>query len=124
MPLPELVELLLNRGVTRPVSETLASDHPQRIQVALKLIDERLATGWKPRSLSASVVDAVRNPIKWGYASPKEAKVTPPKVRKSVKPIIDAEEPSDPKATVLVLLKLKLGRAPSAEEVNSELAAE
>lgn len=118
-PLPELVDLLMDRGVTRPVAETLASDHPQRIPVALKLIDERLATGWKPRSLSASAVDAVRNPAKWGYTHPKEASDAAPKTRKRVKPIVDVEQPPDPKATVLVMLKLKLGRAPSSGAVKA-----
>lgn len=118
-PLPELVDLLLDRGVTRPVAETLASDHPQRIPVALKLIDERLATGWKPRSISASVVDAVRNPGKWGYAAPQAATEAPPKPRKGVKPIIEAEAPTDPRETIVVLLKLKLGRSPSAEAVRA-----
>ena len=63
-PEPETVDRLLERGVTRPVAEALAADHPERIAPALRVIDERLRSGWKPRSLAASVVDAVCNPAK------------------------------------------------------------
>jgi len=68
-PEPQMVERLMERGVSRPVSEALAADHPNRIEPALTVIEERLASGWKPRSMAASVVDAVRNPAKWGYAA-------------------------------------------------------
>lgn len=67
-PEPQLVDLLLARDVTRPVSESLAADHPDRVRPAIRAVDERLTSDWKPRSLPASLVDAVRNPAKWGYA--------------------------------------------------------
>lgn len=50
-PQPELAELLIARGVTRPVAESLASDHPERVEPVLRKIDVALTTGWKPRSL-------------------------------------------------------------------------
>ena len=112
IPEPEAVERLMERGVTRPVAESLAADHPERVVSALQVIDERLATGWKPRSMAASVVDAVRNPAKWGYGVAAEKKIPKgARVRKAQ----DASQdiPADPRQTVLVLLRLKLGRAPS-----------
>lgn len=118
-PEPEVVDRLLGRGVTRPVAEALAADHPQRIAPALRVIDERLATGWKPRSLAASVVDAVRNPQKWGYAAP-DSPAKPPAKRKTRKRAQEEEEtPSDPRETANVLLRLKLGRTPSREALQA-----
>lgn len=112
-PEPEAVEQLMERGVTRPVAEALAADHPERVAPALRVIDQRLSTGWKPRSLAASVVDAVRNPAKWGYAAGKAA-LPGPKKKKAQ----DVEDvPVDPRQTVLVLLRLKLNRAPSSGAV-------
>lgn len=117
-PEPELVDLLLDRGVTRPVAETLAADHPKRVQAALRVVDQRLNTGWKPRSLPASVVDAVRNPKKWGYEAP-DSPVKAPAKKKTVKTLDpEMEAPSDPRETALAFLKLHLRRpvAPEALE--------
>ena len=119
-PEPELVDILIARNVTRPVAETLAADHPDRIRLALRIIDERLTGGWKPRSLAASIVDAVRNPKKWGYMaadapeSPRKATVKrkPPK-----EPEPESEHAQDPRGTSLVLLKLHLGRAVSSKAI-------
>lgn len=111
-PEPELVDALLQRDVTRPVAETLAADHPQRIHLALRMIDQRLSTGWKPRSLAASVVDAVRNPKKWGYEAP-DSPVKAPTKREPEKET--PEERPDPRDTALVFLKLHLRRAVSKE---------
>ena len=110
-PEPQLVDLLLARGVTRPVAESLSADHPDRVRPAIRAVDERLTSGWKPRSLPASLVDAVRNPAKWGYAA------APVKVKKGpARPLPDSdppEEPLDPRAVILSTLKLKLKRSPS-----------
>lgn len=114
MPEPEVVERLTERGVTRPVAEALAADHPERVGAALNVIDERLGTGWKPRSLAASVVDAVRNPAKWGYGvQTADKKISKPSKAKKAQET-SQEVPADPRQTALVLLRLKLGRAPSA----------
>lgn len=112
-PEPEAVDRLLERGVTRPVAEALAADHPTRITPALNIIDERLQTGWKPRSLAASVVDAVRNPDKWGYSAPEGHGKAPLKKIRGSRPVEPVAAPSSPRETALVLLKLKLGRPPS-----------
>ena len=112
-PQPELVDLLLDRGITRPVAEALAADHPQRVQAALRMVDQRLVTGWKPRSLPASVVDAVRNPKKWGYAAP-DSPVEAPAKKKVVE---EAEAPLDPRETALAFLKLHL-RRPASEDAQ------
>jgi plasmid replication initiation protein len=118
-PEPEVVDRLLERGVTRPVAEALAADHPQRITPALRVIDERLRTGWKPRSLAASVVDAVRNPSKWGYEGA-HSPVKAPVKKSKASPAQPVPEPAaDPKETALILLKLKLGRSPSAAALEA-----
>ncbi len=109
-PEPELVELLLDRGITRPVAETLAADHPKRVQAALRVIDQRLNTGWKPRSLPASVVDAVRNPKKWGYAAPDSPVKAPVRKKADKNPEPEEEAPTDPRETALTILKLYLRR--------------
>ncbi len=118
-PEPEAVECLLERGVTRPVAEALAADHPQRITPALRVIDERLQSGWKPRSLAASVVDAVRNPVKWGYKAPEQPGKAPAAKRAGKKAAEDPAPASRPVETVLILLKFKLGRAPSPQTVEA-----
>lgn len=112
-PEPELVDRLMDRGVTRPVAETLAADHPQRIVAALRVVDERLSGGWKPRSLPASIVDAVRNPKKWGYVDTEGPKKAPARKRAAKAVQEDVDVPQDPRSTALVLLKLHLSRAPS-----------
>jgi len=123
-PVPQLVDLLMARGVTRPVAESLTADHPERIAPALQAINERLTSGWKPRSVPASTVDAVRNPDKWGYASaPVKARKRPARVA------VDPEPPTplpDPRAVILSALKLKLKRAPSpmAIEALEQLSAD
>ena len=116
-PEPEAVERLMERGVTRPVAEALAADHPERVVPALKTIDERLSTGWKPRSLAASLVDAVRNPGKWGYAAQSTSKKALPAVKRKKFHDDTHDVPADPRETILVLLRLKLGRAPSGSAV-------
>lgn len=118
-PEPELVDVLMARGVTRPVAEALAADHPERIHPVLRQIDGRLTTGWQPRSLAASVVDAVRDPEKWGVglsAPAKSASRVPKNLKKRKASADGGEEAPAPalRETVLVLLRLRLGRAPSA----------
>lgn len=112
---PELVDTLLDHGVTRPVAESLAADHPQRIRLALRMVNERLQTGWKPRSLPASIVDAVRNPKKWGYAAPESHAKAPPRKSKGNRANEDSQALYDPRETALVMLRLHLGQAPSRE---------
>lgn len=111
VPVPELVERLMAHRVSRPVAESLAADHPERIDPALRLVDARLAEGWKPRNLGASVVDAVRNPVKWGYVLPP----TPVPASRSRRQALPASEPedtaSDPTELARALLRVKLNRA-------------
>ncbi|THF69837.1 plasmid replication initiator protein [Deinococcus sp. Arct2-2] len=119
-PEPELVELLMARGVTRPVAEALAADHPTRIWPALQTIDQRLGGGWRPRSLAAAVVDAVRNPDKWGFAA-----TEPPKqpVKKAAKlPVSPPMPEPDLRASVTMLLKVRLTPGqPLSAQVTSAL---
>ena len=119
VPEPELVDQLLTRGITRPVAEALAADHPSRIKPALRVVDERLNTGWKPRSLAASIVDAVRNPKKWGYAASESHEKAPSKVIKGKQTKDEAETPSEPRETVLTFLKLHLRRLPSDQALEA-----
>ncbi|UQN10659.1 replication initiator protein A [Deinococcus sp. QL22] len=128
-PEPEVVEALMNRGVTRPVAEALAADHPDRVAPALRQVDERLAAGWKPRSLAASVVDAVRNPSKWGFGvgeAPSKPSKAAPKRKRTASAEEDLPGPQDARETLGVLLRLRLSRAPSAAALAAlqELTAE
>ncbi|GHG10510.1 hypothetical protein GCM10017783_23700 [Deinococcus piscis] len=118
-PQPEMVDQLLERGITRPVAEALAADHPLRIRPALKVVDERLATGWKPRSLAASIVDAIRNPKKWGYVASESAVKAPEKKKAGKRSSEDVEAPSDPRETAMTILGLHLRRAPSDAAIKA-----
>ena len=111
-PRPELTELLVARGVSRPVAESLSSDAPERVKPALQVIDERLSGGWKPKSLPATVVDAVRNPVKWGYGdAPKSVR---PAQKVSAEPSELAHAPVE---TAQVFLKVRLKRSASSHAV-------
>lgn len=124
LPEPALVEALMKRRVTKPVAEALAGQHPERVLPALRVVEERLATGWKPRSVAAAVVDAVRDPAKWGYLA------TPPKAKaaaEKAKPKREEEPPPPPaKEVAISFLKMRLGRPPSlyAQAALEELTEE
>ncbi|SMB83020.1 replication initiator protein A [Deinococcus hopiensis] len=62
---PELVALLLEQGVTRPVAEALVTDHPDRIRPAVEAVKARMSNGYVPRSRAAVMVDAVRRPDRY-----------------------------------------------------------
>lgn len=62
---PELVALLIEQGVTRPVAEALSTDHPERIRPAVDAVKVRISSGYVPRSRAAVVVDAVRHPDRY-----------------------------------------------------------
>lgn len=116
---PELVDILLERGITRPVAEALAADHPGRIKTALRVVDERLETGWKPRSFPAAIVDAIRNPDKWGYAASESPEKAPAKVTMRKQTKEEVETPSEPRETALAFLKLHLRRSPSDQALEA-----
>ncbi|MHA0036784.1 replication initiator protein A [Deinococcus sp. PESE-13] len=107
---PEHVAALTQRGVGAAVAASLAADHPERVVSALRAVEEKLNSGWKPRSLPGSLVDAIRNPDKWGYTVAPKAKTHVSKQPRQV----SEEEPLDPRETVRNLLLVRLGRAPSA----------
>lgn len=111
-PQPELAELLIARGVTRPVAESLASDHPERVQPVLGKIDAALSTGWKPRSLPASIVDGIRHPEKWtqGIPEPRSAPRKAAAPRRISAPQPEPELDVDARSIALTLIKLRLGR--------------
>ncbi|MFB9992052.1 hypothetical protein ACFFLM_08775 [Deinococcus oregonensis] len=115
--------------MTWPVAEALAADHPDRVAPALRQVDERLAAGWKPRSLAASVVDAVRNPSKWGFGvaeAPSKPSKAAPKRKRTASSEEELPGPQDARETLGVLLRLRLSRAPSAAALAAlqELTAE
>jgi len=113
-PQPELAELLIARGVTRPVAESLASDHPERVEPVLRKIDVALTTGWKPRSLPASIVDGIRHPEKWtqGIPQPRTSAQKAVAPKRKATPISDAAPDLDtnPRTMALTLIKVRLGR--------------
>lgn len=113
---PEHVAALAQRGVGAAVAASLAADHPERVLPAIRAVEEKLNSGWKPRSLPASLVDAVRNPGKWGYADTQQA--VKPRARKA-QPSEPQQPVADLKTVVESLIKVKLGRAlsPMAQEV-------
>lgn len=121
---PELADLLMGYGVSRPVAESLSADYPERIRSAIGLVEEKTRTGWKPRSLSAAVVDAVKEPSKWGYAAPEKTKKAPVKRRGVEK---EAEPPQPTTREVIdSLIKVKLGRplSPMALDILGEFSEE
>ena len=119
---PDLVERLVERKVIRSVAEDLASSYPQRIPLALRALDAKMQTGWRPRSIAASIVDAVRNPKKWDYIDPDTVSEKPKAARKPAR-AVEAETPLSDAAKVtmiLNLLRVKLGR-PASPMFTTEL---
>lgn len=112
------VQALMGKGVTPAVAAALSADHPERIYPALRAIEEKLASGWKPRSLPASIVTAIREPENWGYLSQEVLPPAPRKPRKKVVPEAP-QEPIDPKDTVRNMIRLGLRRAPSAAAIRA-----
>ena len=116
---PELVRLLTDMKVTRPVAEALVAEHPDRIREVVKAVELRMAQGFKPRSLGATMVDAVRNPDKYIASAPAlqpVPSVPRAKTRKSPEPqpILLPLSQHESLGMVSNILKVKLGRAPHA----------
>lgn len=112
------VQALMGNGVAGPVAASLSADHPERIYPALRCVEEKLDSGWKPRSLPAAIVDAVRNPGKWGYAAQEVSRAVPRKA--PARKAVNAEEaPLDPKDTVRSLLRVRLSRSPSPAALSA-----
>ncbi|WP_216320678.1 plasmid replication initiator protein [Deinococcus aestuarii] len=121
---PEQVRELTLRGVVPAVAASVSADHPERIMPAIQAVEHRVQGGWKPRSLSAAIVDAIKNPQKWEYA-PQEPLPSPRKER-APRPAPAQETAADPRGAVAVMLKLKLKRDPSplAQEALATLSPE
>lgn len=118
---PELVELLTAMKVSRPVAEALAAEHPERIEAATARVKQRVSDGYKPRSVSGMVVDAVRNPEKYDVllpSAPPAAAATVKRPRASLPPDdVQALTVEEQASFVRTILKLKLQRSvkPEAE---------
>ncbi len=117
---PELVRLLTDLKVTRPVAEALVTEHPERIREVVQAMRTRLAQGFKPRSLGAATVDAVRNPEKYvtahgpvlnGNAAPSR---TGSRAKPAPQPVLLPLTQSEALGMIRNILKVKLGRAPHA----------
>nr|WP_246363451.1 replication initiator protein A [Deinococcus budaensis] len=109
---PEQVRELTLRGVVPAVAASVSADHPERVMPALRAVEQRVQGGWKPRSLSAAIVDAIKNPEKWEYAP--QTPLKPPKGKRAApRPAEAPEAPADPRGAAQVMLKLKLKRDPS-----------
>lgn len=112
---PDLVAELKARGVVPGVAATLSADYPERVRPAIHAVEFRIQGGWKPRSLPSAIVDAIKNPEKWGYALP----AAPPAAQRPRRPrgkpaaMEDPPAPVDPRETVRMLLRVKLKREPS-----------
>lgn len=115
---PELVRLLTEMKVSRPVAEALVADHPERIRPAVRAVRQRLDEGYRPRSLAATLVDAVRNPEKYDTRTG-EASVTPTRARVKVQaepqPVLLPLSREESLGMIRSILRVKLGRAPRGE---------
>ncbi|MFB9994831.1 hypothetical protein ACFFLM_23045 [Deinococcus oregonensis] len=109
---PEQVAALIQRGVVPAVAASLSAAHPDRIMPAIRRVEARVGTGWKPRSLPASIVDAVKDPEKWEYAEvPAQRPKTARKRSAATVKVFSPPEPVyTPQETVLSLLRVKLNR--------------
>lgn len=120
---PELVKLLTDMKVTRPVAEALVTEHPERIREVVQAMRTRLAQGFKPRSLGAATVDAVRNPEKYvaaqgpGRNDTAARSRTSGKARGEPQPVLLPLTQSESLGMIQNILKVKLGRAPHAAAV-------
>ena len=119
---PELVELLTAMKVSRPVAEALAAEHPERIEPATARVRQRIQAGYKPRSQSGMVVDAVRNPEKYDVVLPSvSAPVSAPALqppRTSIKRTVEASQPltaEEQAGFIRMMLKVKLSRPMKAD---------
>lgn len=115
---PEQVQALTSKGVGAAVAASLSADHPERVYPALRTVEEKLGSGWKPRSVPAAIVDAVRNPSKWGYAAQEISPAPSPKKARK-KAAAQEEAPLDPRDTVRSLLRVRLGRPASAAALRA-----
>ena len=122
---PELVGLLTDMKVSRPVAEALVTDHPDRIRPAVKAVRQRINEGYRPRSLAATMVDAVRNPEKYDVRSavtntvPTKARA---KAQPEPQPVLLPLNREELLGMVRSILRVKLGRVPR-DEVVVKLAA-
>ena len=118
---PELVELLTSLKVSRPVAEALVADHPERIRTAVEAVKQRLDTGYKPRSVAATLVDAVRHPEKYDVlprqAQASSKKTGTAKTKREDQPVLLPLSREESLGMVRSLLRVKLGRPPHAETV-------
>ncbi|GHF57766.1 plasmid replication initiation protein [Deinococcus metalli] len=117
---PELVGLLTDMRVSRPVAEALVTDHPDRIRPAVKAVRQRLEEGYRPRSLAATMVDAVRNPEKYDVrSSAPNAVPTLPRVKAQPEPqpLLLPLNREESLGMVRSILRVKLGRVPRDEAV-------
>lgn len=115
---PELVQLLTGMKVARPVAEALVADHPERIRDAVGVVQRRLDEGYKPRSLAATVVDAVRNPEKYTAAPRAASGRTRTKAAPEPQPRLLPLSREESLGMVRSLLRVKLGRAPRNEVLS------
>ncbi|MFC6667968.1 hypothetical protein ACFP9V_23070 [Deinococcus radiopugnans] len=117
------MKLLTDMKVTRPVAEALVTEHPERIREVVQAMRTRLAQGFKPRSLGAATVDAVRNPEKYVAAQSPGRNDTAARSRTSGKargepqPVLLPLTQSESLGMIRNILKVKLGRAPHAAAV-------
>lgn len=119
---PELVAMLMAMKVSRPVAEALAAEHPERIEPATARVKQRVNAGYKPRSQSGMVVDAIRNPEKYDVVLPNSPALKPSPTTKSggiqMSPAIEKSQPmtSEEQADFIrMMLKVKLSRSMKAE---------
>lgn len=115
--------------VSRPVAEALAAEHPERIEPATARVRQRIQAGYKPRSQSGMVVDAVRNPEKYDVLLPVSPEPASGRTlnagRSPARPVVEEAQPltaEEQVGFIRTMLKVKLSR-PLRVEVETALQA-
>ena len=114
-----------NMPIRVSLAEALVTDHPDRIRPAVKAVRQRINEGYRPRSLAATMVDAVRNPEKYDVRSavtntvPTKARA---KAQPEPQPVLLPLNREELLGMVRSILRVKLGRVPR-DEVVVKLAA-
>ena len=108
--------------MSRPVAEALAAEHPERIEPVTARVRQRIQAGYKPRSQSGMVVDAVRNPEKYDVVLPGSGDAAPASTSKAVRvqklvPVVEAQPltAEEQAGFIRTMLRLKLSRAMKTE---------
>ncbi|MFC3860398.1 replication initiator protein A [Deinococcus antarcticus] len=107
----EVAALLTQRGMSLAIAERHVKKlSRESIEEAVARFDARLTAGYVPKNPGGLLNDMLEHPEKYASFAPEKPRKAPAKSKVIDEPL---PQPGDPLETVRVLLKLKLGRAPS-----------